>query len=280
VALAVAPSADAHAVLVAVVPASDAVVQSPPRQILLRFHGTVEAAPGAVELHDTSGRGLALGAIARPAADAVEAPIGRRLPHGTYTVVWHLLSSGHPVEGSSSFGVGAPGLRPSSRSLALLVGFGAAGALALVLGVAAGQTRRRAVLASAAALVLGLPAAGYAVEARHVPTRPSAIGYFTTAVRLGPFGLELGVSPDAPGTNTIDLQVSDAAGRPVELTDVSVTAAHVRSRPVRFRAERLAPGHFVVDVARLPAPGVWHVRIAARRGSRRFERTISLPVGS
>jgi len=178
--LVAAPAARAHAVLVAVVPASAAVVQSSPPQLLLCFHGRIETSAGAVELLDSSGRPQTLGAIARPT----------------------------------------------------------------------------------------------------VSTRPPRTDFFTTATRLGLLGLEVGVSPDAPGTNTIDLLVSDAAGRPVDLEGVFVTAAHRRSKRLRFRTEQLVHGHFVVDVARLPRPGVWRLRIGGRRGSLRLERTISVPVSS
>jgi methionine-rich copper-binding protein CopC len=273
--LVAAPAARAHAVLVAVVPASGAVVQRSPPQILLRFHGRIDTSSGAVELLDPSGGRHELGAIARPAADAVVVPVAGRLREGTYTVVWHLASTGsHPVEGSSSFSVGTPGGRLRAPSLLVLCAGGAA-TLALVLGAAAGATRRRAVLLLSAALVLG---AGYAFEARPGSTRPSPTDFFTTATRLGRLGLELGVSPDAQGTNTIDLLVSDAASRPVELTGVSVTAEHARTKPLRFRTQKLAPDHFVVDIARLMRPGVWRLRIDARHGSRRLQRTISVPI--
>jgi hypothetical protein len=251
------------------------VVHTSPPQILLRFHGRVETAPDAVQLLDASGRRIDLGPVAQPAADAVEAPLAGRLQQGTYTVVWHLVStSSHPVEGSSSFSVGTSG--PGGFRVVLLVCAGAAAALALPLGVAARSTRRRAAVALGAVFVLAVPLAGYRFTAKRVPTSD----YFTTATKLGPLGVEVGVSPDAPGTNTIDLLVTDGAARPVELTGISVTAARAGGAPRRFRTGRLSPGHFVVDVARLPLPGVWHLRIRARRGSRLFERTVSVPLSS
>jgi hypothetical protein len=150
----------------------------------------------------------------------------------------------------------------------------------LPLIVAAGSTRRRAVVVLAAAVVAGLPFAGYAFAARRGPTSRTANEYFTTATRLGPLGLEVGVSPDAVGTNTIDLSVSDVSGRPVELTGISVSAAHAHSTPRRFQTERLAPGHFVVDLARLQLVGVWRLHVDVRRGSSRFAHTIELPLSS
>jgi methionine-rich copper-binding protein CopC len=263
-------------VLVAIVPANGTVVRTSPSQILLRFHGRVDAPEGAVQLLDANGRPIELGGVARPAADAVEVPVARPLPRGTYTVLWHLFSTeSHPVDGSSSFSVGARG--PVGFRLLLLLCAGVAATLALPLGVAAGSTGRRAVVALGAVFVLAVPLARYAFAAK---TKVPASNYFTTATKLGPLGLEVGVSPAAPGTNTIDLLVSDRTGRRVDLSGITVTAAHSRSRPLRFRTERLAPGHFTVDVARLAVPGSWNLRVDARRGSRSFRSTISLPIGS
>lgn len=257
-------------------PANGAVVRTPPSQILLRFHGRVDAPVDAVQLLAENGRPIELGAIAQPAAEAVDVPVARPLPRGTYTVVWHLVSTeSHPVDGTSSFSVGAR--PPGGFRLVLLLCAGAAATLALPLGVAAGSTRRRAVVALGAVVVLAVPLARYAFAAKM--TVPAS-DYFTTATKLGPLGLEVGVSPDAPGANTIDLLVSDRTGRRVDLSSISVTAARSRSRPLRFRTERLAPGHFTVDVARLAVPGIWHLRVDARRESRIFRSTISLPIGS
>jgi methionine-rich copper-binding protein CopC len=279
-ALATAPAAHAHAVLVAIEPASGAVVRTSPPQILLRFHGRVESRPGAVGLLDAAGRSIGLGAIARPAADAVEVPVARQLQSGTYTVVWHLTTTAsHPVDGRSSFSVGAPSRVLGGGPFLLLICAGAAAALAVPLAVAARSTRRRAVVVLGAVVVVGLPFAGYAFAARR-PTSRAANDYFTTATRLGPFGLEVGVSPDAVGTNTIDLFVSDGTGRPVELTGISVSALHAHSTPRRFQTERLAPGHFVVDLARLQLAGVWRLHVDVRRGSSRFAHTIELPLSS
>jgi hypothetical protein len=143
-------------------------------------------------------------------------------------------------------------------------------ALALPLGVAARSTRKRVPIALGALLLLAAPFVPRLFPAKTV-ARPD---YFTTAASLGPYGLELGVSPDAPGTNTIDLLVTDRSGRRADLARLDVTAAHARRRPLRFRPDRLAPGHFTIDFARLPAPGVWRLRVAARR----FARTIPVPI--
>lgn len=267
-ALAAAPAAHAHAVLVAIVPADGAEVKSSPRQVLLRFHGPVAPAP-AVQVLAASGRSVELGAIARPAADAIVVPLAEPLRPGRYTVLWHLHSpESHPVDGSSSFSVGAPAGGPVGLTLLVCVG---AAALAVPLGVAARSTRRRIPIALGAVIVLAVPFAPHFFSGTQI-VQPG--GYFTTATSLGPFGLELGVSPDAPGTNTIDLVVTDRTGRRVDLPNISVTAAHALSPPRSFRAERLAPGHFTVDVARLTSPGIWQLRIRARG----FERTISLPL--
>lgn len=86
------------------------------------------------------------------------------------------------------------------------------------------------------------------------------------------------------GVNTFDVVIVDHVGNRVEVPDVRVTARLPAGgiRPLAFRAARLAPGHFVVDVARLPRAGTWLLLVEGRRsahGPVLFGHTFAVPVG-
>jgi copper transport protein len=121
VALGCARAASAHAVLVASRPAEGAVVQASPRTVLLRFDEPVETAFGSVRVYDGDARRVDSGAIARPARNAIAVRVDRRLPRGTYTVTWRVISAdSHPVHGAFVFSVGAPGAHPNGVAARVL----------------------------------------------------------------------------------------------------------------------------------------------------------------
>ncbi|HET8873391.1 MAG TPA: copper resistance protein CopC, partial [Gaiellaceae bacterium] len=51
-ALAVVPTASAHAILLSTTPANDSVVEAAPRSVALRFNEPVESAFGSVRIYD------------------------------------------------------------------------------------------------------------------------------------------------------------------------------------------------------------------------------------
>jgi hypothetical protein len=103
-------------------------------------------------------------------------------------------------------------------------------------------------------------------------------GYFAASTGFGPLDLRVGVGPARPGANTIDVVVQDDAGRRARVRDVRLVARR-GDRIRRFRGARLAPGHFVVDVARFRTPGWWKLRVAARaREAGAVSTTIMVPI--
>jgi hypothetical protein len=163
----------------------------------------------------------------------------------------------------------------------------AAGVVALVAGVTAFAVARPAAVVHGHGHGHGGPlAAGeYPLgEPLHTPLESRGPGFYFAAWPLLRVVLELGVGPTTTGVNTFDVVVVDHVGKRVEVPDVRVTARLDGSgvRPLRFRAARLSPGHFVVDVARLSKPGNWRMRVEGRRtarGSPLFEHTFTVPVG-
>jgi copper transport protein len=152
-----------------------------PARVVLRFSEPVETAFGAVRVYDSDATRVDSGHTSRPASNEVAVDVGSRLPDGTYTVAWRVVSADtHPVHGAFVFSVGkaqpgAAGIAakvlageetPKSIDLAFwLVRFAA---LALVLLVAGGGVALAAVLAGADVavrrrLALGLAGAALAL---------------------------------------------------------------------------------------------------------------------
>ena len=184
-ALAAAPGASAHAVLIGTTPGNDSVLERSPKVVTLRFNERVETAFGSVRVYDSAARRVDSGDISRPDEKSVAATIDERLSKGTYTVTWRAISAdAHPVSGAFVFHVEAPGTKPegiaaevlregtpgsvtalftAARFLdfaLLLLVVGGAVALAAVLGAAADGVRRRlfrvlAALAGGLVLVAG-----------------------------------------------------------------------------------------------------------------------------
>ncbi|MEP6909939.1 MAG: copper resistance protein CopC [Actinomycetota bacterium] len=165
-ALVAAPSAFAHAILQESSPSNDTVVRQSPPAVTLKFNESVETAFGSIRVYDCSGARVDAGKITRPDKQSVSVRIDRRLPQGTYTVTWRVISAdAHPVAGAfvfhvkqadrsgscaKVFGKGTPGsvdalfkfTRALDFALILLV-VGGAAALALVLRSAAAELRVR-----------------------------------------------------------------------------------------------------------------------------------------
>jgi copper transport protein len=175
-ALAVVPTAGAHAQLISTTPANDAVVDAAPAGVSLRFSEPVEAAFGAIRVYDARATRVDDGDVDRPSSREVRTGIDRRLGRGTYTVTWRVVSAdGHPVSGAFVFHVDEPGANPAGVAAQVLGGgtpssvtllfsivrafdfllllFVGGGTLMLVVGLAAASaaTRRRLSLLLAAA---------------------------------------------------------------------------------------------------------------------------------
>jgi copper transport protein len=109
-ALVVAPSAFAHANLSATTPANDAVLDTSPSRVTLRFDEPVESAFGSVRVYDGTAKRVDDGHTTRPAPNVVAVGLDGTLRQGTYTVAWRVVSAdSHPVHGAFVFHVGKPG---------------------------------------------------------------------------------------------------------------------------------------------------------------------------
>jgi copper transport protein len=119
-ALAVVPTASAHAILLSSTPASDSVVDQAPSSVVLRFNEPVESAFGSVRVYDARAKRVDDGRVTRPSDRTVQVGVAPRLSDGTYTVTWRVVSvDSHPISGAFVFHVGAPG--PNSGGVAAQV---------------------------------------------------------------------------------------------------------------------------------------------------------------
>ena len=109
-----APAAGAHARLITTEPANDAVLPQSPRSVVLHFDEPVETAFGSVRVFDGQAQRVDDRRVVRPDDKTVGAPIDRKLPRGTYTVTWHVVSAdSHPISGAFVFHVQAAGSNPA-----------------------------------------------------------------------------------------------------------------------------------------------------------------------
>ncbi len=109
-ALALAPSAFAHATLVETTPSNDAVLARSPGKVVLRFDEAVETTSGSLQVFDEKAARIDDGEVTRPQPDKVAVGVPATLPKATYTVAWRAISAdSHPVHGAFVFHVGKPG---------------------------------------------------------------------------------------------------------------------------------------------------------------------------
>lgn len=104
--------AAAHAVLLRTAPASGAVVDPAPRQVVLSFSEPVRPVPGQVRVIAPDG---GRGDTGTPSASGNDLRLRLRdaPADGTYLVTFRVISAdGHPVAGGFSFSVGAPSQAP------------------------------------------------------------------------------------------------------------------------------------------------------------------------
>jgi copper transport protein len=133
---------------------------------------------------------------------------------------------------------------------------------------------------------LGLFVAVVAVTAVLVaepPARASVAppGPYATEAMLGPLVANVVADPASVGANTLHVYLLDAAGQPADVDALALAAMLPAEKvgPLRFKAHRLAPGHYAVHGADLALEGDWQLRLAARRGEfEAFEKTIPIPI--
>jgi copper transport protein len=107
-------------------------------------------------------------------------------------------------------------------------------------------------------------------------------GPYATTAPLGDLELNLVVDPAAAGRNRIHLYLTNHhTGQPTDVDEatVSATLASRQIGPLRLKAHRAGPGHFVVQRAQLALAGDWQLRIETRRGD--FDAataTVSVPI--
>jgi copper transport protein len=105
----------AHAALLQTTPVASRVVNTPPKEVALRYSEAVEPRFAIVSVTDASGSRETAGSPSRSPADAdtLVVPL-KRLHEGWYLVYWRVISvDGHPVRGAFTFAVGPnPGPAP------------------------------------------------------------------------------------------------------------------------------------------------------------------------
>jgi copper transport protein len=105
-ALAAAPGAFAHAILLQSTPVNDSLLQKSPRAVVLKFNEAVETAFGSIRVYDCGANRVDSGKITRPNDRTVSVDVPSNLGPGTYTVSWRVISAdSHPVAGGFIFSI-------------------------------------------------------------------------------------------------------------------------------------------------------------------------------
>jgi copper transport protein len=105
-------AAFAHAMLEATSPARGADLRHQPSAVVFRFNEPVEGTFGAVRVFNARGERVDAGDAFHPGGSGprVGVHLKPRLPHGTYTATYRVISAdGHPVSSGFVFSIGKPG---------------------------------------------------------------------------------------------------------------------------------------------------------------------------
>ncbi|MEU0672186.1 copper resistance protein CopC [Streptomyces sp. NPDC006172] len=144
-----ASPASAHSTLVRAVPADSSVVKTAPERITLTFSETVGLSAGSLRVLSPESLRVDEGPVrhAPGTTDTAEVRLADKLPEGTYTVGWRVVSAdGHPISGAFTFSLGKPSFStavlptdsPDGTTASRLydaVRYVAYGGLALLIGV-------------------------------------------------------------------------------------------------------------------------------------------------
>ncbi|MFJ1729873.1 copper resistance CopC/CopD family protein [Streptomyces sp. NPDC088254] len=106
-----ASPAAAHSTLVRAVPADSSVIKTAPDRITLTFSETVGLSAGSLRVLSPESLRVDEGPVrhAPGTADTAEVRLADKLPEGTYTVGWRVVSAdGHPISGAFTFSLGRP----------------------------------------------------------------------------------------------------------------------------------------------------------------------------
>ena len=105
----------AHAEVVEITPANNAVVAEAPGAVTVRFTEPVSLSGGSTQVFDDTGEVISTdGSVSD---STVTIPLPADLADGTYVVAWRVISAdSHPISGSSVFSVGAPSTTGPSTS--------------------------------------------------------------------------------------------------------------------------------------------------------------------
>ncbi len=110
-----APSASAHAQLLATSPASGATVATQPSRVIFEFNQAVGGTLGAVRVYDAQGIEVDNLNVSHPGGDERWMGVGLKpgLPDGTYTATYRVISADtHIVYGGLVFSIGHAGAAP------------------------------------------------------------------------------------------------------------------------------------------------------------------------
>ncbi|GAB4010843.1 copper resistance CopC/CopD family protein [Nocardioides ultimimeridianus] len=113
--LLLAPSASAHAMVVASTPAPGSLLEVAPQDVTITFDESVSVVPDAVRVYGPDGSRVDHGAVLRPggSGDEVEVAVDAAA-EGTYLVSWRVVSAdSHPVTGAFTFSVGRRSTAPA-----------------------------------------------------------------------------------------------------------------------------------------------------------------------
>jgi copper transport protein len=129
-----------------------------------------------------------------------------------------------------------------------------------------GLLLRRSLRAEAALGVAALVATG--ALAGYTPPESLSAGPFSGSAEMGPARAELTVDPARAGPNELHLYLfSSTTGDQYDaVREMTITAAQPDRgiEPIRLRARKGGPGHYLVGAAPLSPPGDWEIEIAAR----------------
>jgi len=101
--LAMAGSADAHAVLKSISPKDGARLSSPPREVVLTFNEPISSSFATVTVAGTDGQSASSGK-ARVSGTTVTQDLSGDLADGRFTITFRVVSEdGHPISGRSTF---------------------------------------------------------------------------------------------------------------------------------------------------------------------------------